>query len=95
MCMTLFTNSLTLVCILSHQSLGVCEVSDPYPLHRLRYLEKQITCASCCLQICNSNINLEGMGLVLGQSWMVVYRRILFCPPIIMYCEVCCCLHIK
>ena len=36
------------------------------------------------------------MGLVLGQSWMVVpiNRRILFCPPIIMYCEVCCCLHI-
>ena len=35
------------------------------------------------------------MGLVLGQSWMVVpiNRRILFCPPIIMYCEVCCCLH--
>ena len=36
------------------------------------------------------------MGLVLGQSWMVVpiNRRILFGPPIIMYCEVCCCLHI-
>ena len=23
-----------------------------------------------------------------------INRRILFCPPIIMYCEVCCCLHI-
>ena len=36
------------------------------------------------------------MGLVLGQSWMVVLinGRILFCPPIIMYCEICCCLHI-
>ena len=35
------------------------------------------------------------MGLVLGQSWMVVLinRRILFCLPIIMYCEACC-LHI-
>ena len=35
------------------------------------------------------------MGLVLGQSWMVVLinERILFCPPIIMYCEICC-LHI-
>ena len=44
----------------------------------------------------NLNVNLEGIGLVLGQSWMVVliYDRILFCPPIIMYCEVCC-LHIK
>ena len=36
------------------------------------------------------------MGLVLGQSWIVVLinRHILFCPPIIIYCEVCCCLHI-
>ena len=34
------------------------------------------------------------MGLVLGQSWIPIKRRILFCPPIIMYCEVCCCLHI-
>ena len=36
------------------------------------------------------------MGLVLGLSWMVVpiNRRFLFCPPIIMCCEVCCCLHI-
>ena len=44
----------------------------------------------------NSNVNLEGMGVVLGQNWMVVpiNRCIPFCPPIIMYCEVCCCLHI-
>ena len=34
------------------------------------------------------------MGLVLGQSWIRINRRILFCPPIIMYCEVGCCLHI-
>ena len=42
------------------------------------------------------NFNLEGMGLVLGQSWIVVLINgcILFCPPIIMYCEICCCLHI-
>ena len=42
------------------------------------------------------NFNLEGMGLVLGQSWMVVLiiGRILFSPPIIMYCVICCCLHI-
>ena len=39
---------------------------------------------------------MEGMGLVLGQSWMVapINRGILFCSPVIMYCEVCCCLHI-
>ena len=50
----------------------------------------------CCLQTYNFNFNLEGMGLVLGQSWMVVLINgcILFCPPIIMYCEICCCLHI-
>ena len=47
----------------------------------------------CCLQTYNLNVKLEGMGLVLGQSWMI-NRHILFCPPIIMYCEVCCCLHI-
>ena len=42
------------------------------------------------------NFNLEGMGLVLGQSWMVVLinGHILFCLPIIMYCEICCRLHI-
>ena len=27
---------LTLECMLGHQSLGVCEVSDPYPLYSLR-----------------------------------------------------------
>ena len=39
----------------------------------------------------------KGWGyIVLGKSWMVVpiNGRIPFCPPIIMYCEVCCCLHI-
>ena len=36
MYITLFTNTLTLECMLGHQSLGVCEVSDPYLLHCLR-----------------------------------------------------------
>ena len=50
----------------------------------------------CCLQTYNLKVTLERMGLVLGQSWMVVpiNRRILFCSPIIIYYEVCCCLHI-
>ena len=50
---------------------------------------------STSIFLCNLNVNLEGMGLVLGQSWMVVpiNRRNLFCPPIIMYFEVYCCLH--
>ena len=36
------------------------------------------------------------MGLVFGQILIVVpiNECILFRPPIIMYCEVCCCLHI-
>ena len=52
------------------------------------------------VKICNTHVNIPlnklGMGLVLGQSWMVVpiNRRILLCLYIIMYCEVCCCLHI-
>ena len=43
-CLHLFTNILTLECILGHQGIGVCEVSDPHPLyiHYLRYLEKHI-----------------------------------------------------
>ena len=50
----------------------------------------------CCLHTYNLNVNLEEMGLVLDQSWMVVAinGHILFCRRIIMYCEVCCCLHI-
>ena len=48
----------------------------------------------CCLQTYNLNVGMD--GVVLGQSWMVLpmNRYILLCPPIIMYCEVCCCLHI-
>ena len=36
------------------------------------------------------------MGLVLGQSWMVllINGHIQLFPPIILYCEICCCLHI-
>ena len=42
MYITLFTDILTLECMLGHQSLGVCKVSDPYPLYSLGYLEKHI-----------------------------------------------------
>ena len=57
----------------------------------LRKTHSLIVC--CCLQTYYFNFNLE---LILGQNWMVVLinGRILFCPPIIMYCEICCCLHI-
>ena len=36
MYITLFTDILTLECMLGHQSLDVCEVSDPYPLYTWR-----------------------------------------------------------
>ena len=52
----------------------------------------------CCLQICNSVVNMVVMGLVLGQSLMVI-SALLLCKstylPFTMYCEVCCCLHVK
>ena len=73
-------DDIILECMLCHQSLGMCNVSDPYPLHCLRYWTNTFFKAvgvRCCLQTYNLNINLEVMGLVLGQSWMVVsiYRR--------------------
>ena len=46
----------------------------------------------------NLNVNLEGMGLVLDQVGQLYQCSgvILCCPlAIIMYCEVCCCLHIN
>ena len=48
-------------------------------------------------QRCSSRLMGVGMGLVLGLSWtfVLIYGVILFCPTIIMYCEVCCCLHIN
>ena len=36
MYITLFTDILTLKCMSGHHSLGVCEVSDPYPLYTWR-----------------------------------------------------------
>ena len=43
---------------------------------------------------------MEVMWSVHGQSWVVVHASIfVMCRsmylPIVMYCEVCCCLHIK
>ena len=66
----------------------------PTTLFELRETHSLSTC--CCLPRYNLNVNLEGMRLELGQSWTVapINRCIMFCPPIIMYCEVCCCLHI-
>ena len=51
-----------------------------------------------CLQIYNSVVNMVVMGLVLGQSLMVISALLLrksVYLPFVMYCEVCCCLHVK
>ena len=83
---------------LGHQKVGFCEF---YLLGCLRYGEKHILITvgvCCCLQICNSVVNMVVMGLVLGQSLMVI-SFLLLCKSIylsfIMYCEVFCCLHVK
>ena len=73
-----------------------CEISDTYPLGRSRNTNLILQLAGCvngCLQTCNLNVDMEVMGLVLGQIWMVIPTSIiLLCPhmylSIIMYC--CC-----
>ena len=54
------------MCTFGHQSLGVCEVSYTYLLVCLRLLCKR------CIQTCNSVLYVVVMGLVLGQSLMVI-----------------------
>ena len=50
----------------------------------------------CCLKICNSALNMLVMGLVLGPSLMVISFTVIVLNvlPIIIYFEVCCCLHV-
>ena len=59
-------------CAFGHQSLGVCEVSYTYLLGCLRYQEKHVKDVCCYLQTCNSIVYVVVMGLVLGQSLMVI-----------------------
>ena len=71
----MFRNILINECTLGHQSLSVCEVSDTYLLRCLRYREKAFKLAvavCCCLQTCNSVLNILIMGLGLRQSLMVI-----------------------
>ena len=92
---------------MGHENLCFFEVSDTYLLGCLRYREKHVKYiliavgVCCCLQIFNSVVNMQVMGLVLGQSLMVIptkcyplMSRSIYLP-IIMYCDVCCCLHVK
>ena len=53
-------------------AIGVCEVSYTYVLGCLRYQEKHVKDICCCLQTCNSVVYVVVMGLVLGQSLMVI-----------------------
>ena len=55
----------------------------------LRYREKHVKHVCCCLQTCNSVVYVVVMGLVLGQSLMVIstmgillYAKV---SPLIMY----------
>ena len=43
-----------------------------YLLGCLRYREKHVKDVCCCLQTCNSVVYVVVMGLVLGQSLMVI-----------------------
>ena len=47
-------------------------VSYTYLIGCLRYREKHVKDACCCLQTCNSDVYVVVMGLVLGQSLMVI-----------------------
>ena len=58
--------------LLAIKSVGVCEVSYTYLLGCLRYREKHVKDVCCCLQTCNSVVYVVVMGLVLGQSLMVI-----------------------
>ena len=50
----------------------VCEVSHTYLLECLRYREKHVKDARCCLQTCNSVVYVVVKGLALGQSLVVI-----------------------
>ena len=58
--------------LLAIKAYGVCEVSYTYLLGCLRYREKHVKDVCCCLQRCNSVVYIVVMGLVLGQSLMVI-----------------------
>ena len=63
---------LTHECMFGYQSVGVFEVSYTYLLGCLGYQEKHVKDACCCLQTYNSVVYIVVMGLVLGQSFMVI-----------------------
>ena len=81
---TLSTNCYSYVVVYQHLNTQVHigpskrEVSHTYLLGYLKYGEKHAkyilsSCGCiCCLQICNSVLNVVVMGLVLGQSLMVI-----------------------
>ena len=58
---TLFTNISTHKCAFGYHAQGC-----------LRYREKHVKDVCCCLQTCNSDVFVVVMGLVLGQSLMVI-----------------------
>ena len=53
--------------MLGHQSIAVCEISDTYLLKVLEILRKDTMGLCCCLQACNSVLNMLIMGSYLPQ----------------------------
>ena len=84
-------------CTFGLQSLGVCEVSYTYLSGYLRYKEKHVKDVCCCLQTCNSVVYVVVMGLVLGQSLMVISTTdiLLYTKVSPLYNVLWDCLHVK
>ena len=57
---------------MGHQSLGVCEVSYPYLIGCSRYREKHVKDVSVVYKHVTQMYYVVVMGLVLGQSLMVI-----------------------
>ena len=50
----------------------------------------------CCLQICNSVVNMVVMGSKFhGCAYRALSSYVQRYLPVIIYCDVCCCLHVQ
>ena len=61
-----------IVVVYKKSTLFTNKVSYTYLLRCLRYREKHVKDVCCCLHTCNSDVYVVVMGLVLGQSLMVI-----------------------
>ena len=101
----MFTNILTHECTLGHQRLSVCDISDTFLLGCLRYRgkhRKDILGVCCCLQTCNSVLNMLIMGFGLRQNLIVIsttgillYAKVHISLYNVLQESLCCCLHVN